>query len=292
MTQTLEQHPPTAAKPLLTIRASSGWSALNLAEVWQFRDLVWTLAGRDIKLRYKQTALGVAWVIIQPLLAAGILTVVFGIVAQLGSRGSVPTFVLIYAGQLGWGLFVNTLTKASGSMVGNAHLVSKVYFPRLALPISTIFANLIDFGVALLLMIPMIAIWGKPGTGIFMLPVCMVILLMLAIGIGLTFSALMVSYRDVQFVLPVMVQLFMYASPVMYELDWVRTRLAVNYPVLARLYMLNPLASLIETFRWSLLGQGDPDWKYLGYSAALAVVLFLWGAFTFKRMERKFADVV
>ena len=288
MQQTIEQ----PVKPLLTIRATSGWSALNLSELWQFRDLIWTLAGRDLKLRYKQTALGVAWVIVQPLMAAGIFTLVFGIIAQLHSSGNVPYFVMAYAGQLGWGLFINTLGRASGSMVGNAHLVSKVYFPRLALPVSTIFATMIDFGVGLLLMIPLMLIWGQPGLKILMLPVCILILLMLALGTGLVFSALMVSYRDVQYILPVVMQLLMYASPVAYELAEAKDRLGKHAPWLVQAYMLNPLASVLETFRWSLLGQGRPDWNYLAYAAALAVVVFLWGAFSFKKMERKFADII
>jgi lipopolysaccharide transport system permease protein len=280
----------SAAKPLLTIRPSRGWSALNLPEVWQFRDLMWTLAGRDLKLRYKQTLLGAMWVVVQPLMAAGIFTLVFGMIAGLPTLEGIPYFVLTFAGTLGWTAFNNTLGKSSGSMVGNAHLVSKVYFPRLVLPISSMVSTLVDFAVAAAMMVVMLLYYRiNPGVGLLLLPVWMGILLMLALGLGLLFAALMVSYRDVAYILPVVTQLMMYATPVYYTLAVPHKKLE---PWMFQLYMLNPLASVIEAFRWSIIGKGELYPGYLAYSAGVSVLIFIWGAFSFKKMERKFADII
>lgn len=272
-------------KPLLKIRPTSGWAALNLAETWQFRDLLFTLAGRDLKLRYKQTALGVAWVVLQPLLAAGIFSFVFGAVADLPSDG-VPYFVFSYAGLLGWNLFNNILSKSSGCLVGNSQLISKVFFPRLVLPLSTIPSSLVDFGIALALMAGLLATYGiAPGWGILLLPVWIALLIMLALGIGLVTAALTVSYRDVQYILPVFLQMLLYASPIAYAVSVVPARWR-------GVFFLNPLAGLLEAFRWSLLGRGHPSPWPLAYAAAVAAGVLLLGAFSFKRMERKFADVI
>jgi lipopolysaccharide transport system permease protein len=280
MEETLSQ-----PKPYLTIRPSSGWAALNLAELWQYRDLLHSLASRDVKLRYRQTALGVIWVILQPLLAAGIFSFVFGKVAKLPSDG-VPYFLFSYAGLLGWNLCANTLNKVSGSLTGNAHLISKVFFPRLILPLSTLHSSLIDFGVATaMLAILMVMNRVAVGPGLLLLPLWMALLLMIAVGVGLFCASLMVSYRDVQFVLPVAVQFALYASPVAYAVSAVP-------PQFRTLYFLNPLSGLLEAFRWSLLGTGHLQWGYVAYSGALAVLLLVGGAFAFKRMERKFADVI
>lgn len=280
MDETLSQ-----PKPYLTIRPTSGWAALNLAEVWQYRDLLSSLATRDVKLRYRQTALGVIWVILQPLLAAGIFSFVFGKVAKLPSDG-VPYFLFSYAGLLGWNLCSSTLMKVSGCLTGNAHLISKVFFPRLILPLSTLFSSLIDFGVAAGMMVVLMLVNHVPiGLGLLLLPVWMLLLLMIAVGVGLFCASLMVTYRDVQFVLPVAVQFALYASPIAYAVSAVPHNLRP-------LYFLNPLSSLLEAFRWSILGTGQLQWGYLAYSAVVAVTLLVGGAFAFKRMERQFADVI
>lgn len=278
-------------KPYLTIRPTSGWAALNLAETWNFRDLLLTLAGRDVRLRYRQTLLGAAWVILQPLMAAGIFTIVFGMIAGLKTPGELfPYFVFAFAGQLGWGVFFGTLGKSSGSMLGNSQLVSKVYFPRLVLPLSTVFSTLIDFAVAMVLMVVLMLYYNiNPGLHLLMLPVWMALLLMLALGVGLGAAALMVSYRDVQYIMPVFMQMLMYLSPVGYSLKEASAKLS---DTLFFLYMLNPAASLLEGFRWSLLGQGTVMWGYTAYSTIFSVVVFVWGMFAFRRMERKFADVI
>src|ERR1035437_6427426 len=269
----------------LFIRPSSGWAALDLREVWQFRDLLFTLAGRDLKLRYKQTALGVIWVVLQPLMAAGIFTVVFGKIAKLSSDG-VPYFLFAFAGQLGWNLFSGTVTKASGCLVGNAHLISKVFFPRLILPLSSLPSTLVDFAVAAAMMVVlMVGYHVVPGSGLLFLPLWMVILFAMSVGIGLITSALTVSYRDVGYILPVFMQMLMYASPVAYGVSNVP-------PSIKPFYYFNPISPVLEGFRWSLLNTSAPQWPYVAYSAALATLVLLVGAFSFTRMERRFADVV
>ena len=206
-------------KPYLSIRPRSGWQALDVKEIWEFRDLLTTLGLRDIKLRYRQTALGAAWVILQPLMAAGIFSVVFGRIAKLPSDG-VPYFVFSYAGLLGWNAFSSTLTKASGCLVANSGLISKIFFPRLILPLSTVFSSLIDFGVALVMMAVLLIAYGiAPGIGLLLLPVWLSLILLLAMGIGLYTAALTVSYRDVQYILPVITQFLLYGSPIAYALS-------------------------------------------------------------------------
>jgi len=283
MPNTLENN--ITVKPYLTIKPTSGWQAINLRELWQFRDLLLTLAQRDVKLRYRQTALGALWVLFQPLMAAGIFSFVFGKVAKLPSDG-LPYFVFSFAGLLAWNAFASTLTKTSGCLVQNANLVSKVYFPRMVLPFSTVFSSLIDFAVALgLMVVLMVAYHVVPGVGLLLLPVWLALIILLSVGVGLYTSALTVTYRDVQYVLPVLTQFLLYASPIAYAVSAVPAHLRF-------VYFLNPLSGLLEAFRWSLLGTGHLDFAQVGYSAGVTVLVFLGGAFSFKKMERKFADVI
>ncbi len=278
-----------AEEPLFLIRPSSGWATLNLAEVWQFRDLLFSLASRDLKLRYKQTALGVIWVILQPLLAAGVFSFVFGMVAKLPSDNK-PYFLFSYAGLLGWNVFSGTLSKSSACLIGNANLISKIYFPRLLLPLSSIPAVLVDFLVALGMMAVLLVIYHVPLTpGILLLPVWLTIILLIAMGVGLSTAALTVRYRDVQYILPVATQILMYASPIAYGLKYAMERVPAQYQFL---YLLNPLSTPLEAFRASLLGSDWPPIPWLIYSAVCSIAVFLLGAYSFKRMERQFADVV
>jgi lipopolysaccharide transport system permease protein len=273
------------AKPFLTIQRRRGWAPLDLPELWRFRDLLLTLAGRDIKLRYRQTALGVAWVILQPLLAAGVFSFVFGKIAKLSS-GGIPYFAFSYTGMLAFNIFNSTLTKSGTCLVGNAQLVSKVYFPRMLLPLSTAISSLLDFGVALaLLPFMLLAYHINPGPGILLMPISLLLILMLAVGAGLFVSALTVSYRDVQYILPLILQLALYASPVGYAASEVPAKYV-------KLYFLNPLAAPLEAFRRACLGTGQLHWGYLAYAAAFAVASLLIGGLSFKKMERKFADVI
>ncbi len=248
-----------------------------------------TLAARDVKLRYRQTALGVIWVILQPLIAAGIFSFVFGKVAKLPSDG-VPYMVFSYAGLLGWNAFSSTLTKCSSVLVQNSQLISKVYFPRLVLPLSTVLSTLIDFGVALVMMAVLMVYYRiAPGPQIVWLPLWLLLIVLLAVGIGLYASALMVSYRDVQYVLPVATQFLLYASPIAYSLTYALSVIPEPYRIF---FMLNPLSGVLEAFRWSLIGRGEMNWNALLYSAAFTVLVFIGGAFSFKKMERRFADVI
>ena len=265
---------------------TSGWQAINLPELWQFRDLLTTLAQRDVKLRYRQTSLGVLWVILQPLLAAGIFSFVFGKVAKLPAPNGIPYLVFSYAGLLAWNAFSSTLTKTSSCLLQNSNLVSKVYFPRLALPLSTVFSTLIDFGVAFVVMIILMLVnHVVPTLGILLLPVWLLLIVLLALGVGLYASALMVSYRDIQYVLPVVTQFLLYASPVAYSASLVPAKYRL-------IFEINPLTGLLEAFRWSLLGVGNFPLAAVTYSAIITVVVLVAGAFSFKSMERKFADVI
>jgi lipopolysaccharide transport system permease protein len=274
-----------APEPFLIIRPTRGWAARNLREVWQFRDLLFTLAGRDLKLRYKQTALGIIWVVLQPLMAAGIFSFVFGKVAKLPSDG-VPYLLFSFAGLLGWNLFSNTLTKTSSCLVGNAQLISKVFFPRLVLPLSSIPSALVDFAVAAGMMVVMMCVYRvAPGWTLLLAPLWLAMLLMIAMGIGLCTAALSVSYRDVQYILPVFTQILLYASPVAYSVSAVPENLRM-------FYYANPLTAPLEGLRGSILGGTMPGWQGLAWSGVCAVMLMAIGMMSFKRMERRFADVI
>ena len=271
--------------PWLVIQSRSGWSMLDAAEMWRYRDLFAALAVRDVKLRYKQTALGVSWVLLQPVLAAGIFAFVFGKVAGMPSDG-VPYFVFSYVGLLAWNAFNSTVTKASASVVGNTQLVTKIYFPRLLLPLSTIPATALDLAVGTVLMFGLMAVYGIHATwALLLLPVWLVLLLTLAVGIGTYTAALTVSYRDLQYVIPVLLQMLLYASPVAYG--------ASAVPVELRpIFFLNPIAGLLEAFRWSVLGRGDLGWGHILYAGVFAIAVCLAAAVAFVRMERKFSDII
>lgn len=270
----------------VTIRPSSGWAALNLRELWDYRDLMITIAVRDVKLRYRQTALGAIWVILQPLMAAGIFSFVFGSVAKLKGDGGVPYFLFAYAGLLGWNLFSSALQRANGSLLGNSQLVSKVYFPRLALPLASIVATLLDFAVALTMLAVLLPLNHiLPTWNLLMLPFWLLLILLLALGIGLFTASLMVSYRDVAYVVPVLISFLQFASPVAYATSAIPA-------YLRGWYLLNPIATLVEGLRWSLLGQATLTREGIVCTIVCALTAFIGGAFAFKRMERRFADVI
>lgn len=284
--QVLDAPPPASQEPRAVIRATRGFAALHVGEVWQFRDLLIALASRDVKIRYKQTVLGVLWVVLQPLLAAGIFSFVFGRVAKMPTDG-VPAFIFSYAGLLGWGLFSNTVTRTSNCLIGNSHLISKVFFPRLILPLSTVGSVFVDFAVAAVMMAFIMGLSSvAPAWPLLTVPIWILLLLSLSLGLGLWAAALTVSYRDVQYVLPVLIQFGMYGSPAAYSVLAVPERYRT-------LYYLNPLAGLLDAFRWSLLGvTHKPEWWAVEYAAGMSLALALLGALMFKKMERKFADVI
>jgi lipopolysaccharide transport system permease protein len=282
---------PSPARARLLIEPPSSWAALNLRELWHFRELLWNLAIRDVKLRYRQTVLGVSWVILQPLSGAAIFAFVFGKIAgfkaPVGHAGeTVPYLLFALSGMICWQTFSGTLTRTSNSMVGNAHLVSKVYFPRVVLPLATLSSTLLDFVVTLaFLAVLLVFQWHLPGASILLLPVCVLMMCALSLGIGLAATALAVSYRDVQFIVPVMTQLLLYLSPVAYSVE----RVPLKY---RELYFLNPLASILEAFRWSLLSVGEVRWAWFAYSGVVSLLVLFLGAYAFSWMERNFADVV
>jgi lipopolysaccharide transport system permease protein len=278
------------AKPLLVIKPRKGWLPAHPAELWHFRELLWRFAARDVTLRYRQTALGVAWVVLQPLLAAGILSFVFGKVANLPAPAGIPYFVFSLAGMTAWNAFSNTVTRAGGVLVANAPLVQKVFFPRLLLPISTVMSTLLDVAVSLVLTAILMAITGvAPGIALLLLPVWLLLILLLGLGLGLGAGALMVRYRDVQYVLPVAVQFLLYASPVAYSLSAVTANVSSTTKLF---FELNPLTGLLEGFRWSLIDTQAPSAGLAAYAIVSSIVVLLVGLAMFNRMERQFADVI
>lgn len=279
--------PPPVPRPVphLTIKPRSRWVLVNVRELWEFRDLLRSFGARDITLRYRQTALGVTWAVLQPLIASAIFAFVFGRVAKLPSHG-VPYLVFAFAGLLAWNAFSSTLSKASSSLVGNVGMVSKVFFPRMLLPLSVLGSTLLDFAVSVVVLGVMMAVYRiAPSAAILLLPIWLLLVLMLATGLGLAAAALSVPYRDVQYVLPVLLQFLLYASPVAYALNAVPLRLR---PIMA----INPLTGLLEAFRWSLLDVGRLPVLAVVWSAIAAILVLLIGAFLFAAMERDFADVI
>src|SRR5256714_11484596 len=253
-----------AGTPTVVLEPSRGWRALDLRELWRYRELVYFLALRDVKVRYKQTALGIAWVLLQPLLAMGIFSIVFG------SRGlateGVPYALFVVSGLVPWFYFANATSGASGSIVTNTQLISKVYFPRLAIPLAALVANLVDFSIGLLLELVLLVIFGVPlGPHLLAIPVLVALIVLTALGVSVWLSALDVQYRDVRYAVPFFMQVWLVASPVIYSVSDVPERWR---PVLA----VNPMTGVIEGFRWALLGTGDPPLGALAVSIAIVAI--------------------
>jgi lipopolysaccharide transport system permease protein len=272
-------------RPTLVIQPTRGWLGLNLRELWANRDLLVILATRDVKLRYKQTALGVAWVIVQPLVTALIFTVVFGGFARLPSDGN-PYILFVFAGLLPWNLFSASLQRAGNSLVGSSNLISRVYFPRMLVPLASNGAVLVDFAVSGGVMVLLILFYRVPLTWqILTLPFFLLLTLTAAVGVSLLFSALNVYYRDFMFALPFVIQAWTYASPVAYAMSIV--------PAQWRwLFSLNPAVGFVEGFRWALLGNSALTAEMVVISTLSSLAFFLSGVFVFRRIERGFADVI
>jgi lipopolysaccharide transport system permease protein len=269
---------------MVIIQPSGGWRALDLRELWRFRELVFFLALRDVKVRYKQTALGITWVLLQPLLAMGIFSIVFG-QRGLGVDG-MPYQLFVVSGLVPWFYFSNATSGASGSIVGNTQLISKVYFPRLAIPLAAVLANLVDLGVGLLLELVLIVAFGVPlGLHLLAVPLLVVLSVLTALGVSVWLSALDVQYRDVRYAVPFFIQVWLFATPVIYSASDVPERWR---PLLA----LNPMTGVIEAFRWALLGTGDAPLGALAGSGVTVLLLLCTGLLYFRRMERTFADVI
>jgi lipopolysaccharide transport system permease protein len=274
-----------ATAPVARLRPRSGWVSVDWREIWEYRELLWFLAVRDIKVRYKQTALGVVWAVIQPLMTILVFTVFLHYFAGIGSKDHLYPVQTLCA-LLPWNLFAYALTQSSNSLVANQQLLTKLYFPRLIIPLSSVLSGLVDFGIGLAILAVMMACFGViPPLAALTLPLFVGLSLLAALAIGLWLSALNVLYRDVRYLVPFMTQIWFYASPIAYPIDIIPEKWRV-------LYGLNPMVGVVEGFRWALLDQGTAPGAMLWVSLAVIALLFVSGLFYFRRMERHFADIV
>jgi lipopolysaccharide transport system permease protein len=274
--------------PVTYIRPSRGWRSLDLRELWQYRELLYFLVWRDIKVRYKQTALGASWAIIQPFFTMVVFSLFFGRLAGVPSDG-VPYPIFSFAALVPWTFFANGLTGSANSLVGSQNLLKKVYFPRLAIPTATVLAGAVDFALAFSVLLGMMLFYGiMPTANVLWLVPLLVLALVTSLGVGLWFSALNVQYRDIRYVVPFLVQIWLFTTPVAYGaslLDGLGTHWKV-------LYALNPMVGVVEGFRWALLGTDTAPGPMIVASSVAAVLILVGGAFYFRRLEKSFADVV
>jgi len=285
MVNTLMLQSEKGQKAHIVIEPSHSWLRLDLGDLWRYRELLFFLAWRDIKVRYKQTLLGATWAVIQPLLTMIIFSVIFGQLAGLPSEG-IPYPVFTYTALLPWQLFAFALTQSSNSLVGSQNLVSKVYFPKLVIPIASVVPGLVDFFISFLVLMGLMAFYGIPLTArLLALPALLLLALMTAMAVGLWLSALNVEYRDVRIVVPFLTQFWMYATPIAYSGTIIPEKWRL-------LYALNPLTGVVEGFRWALLGKSEGTGVMIWVSTAIVVLLLASGLIYFKHMEDTFADVI
>ena len=272
--------------PTLTIiEPQKGWIPIDLKEFWKYRELFYFLTKRDIQVRYKQTVLGGLWAIIQPVFTMVVFTLFFGRLAKIPSDG-IPYPIFVYAGLLPWTYFANALSASGNSLVGSANLITKVYFPRLIIPASSSLAGLLDFFIAMLVLVAMMIYYHfVPGVGILLFPILVGLTFLCAVGVGLWLSALNVQYRDIRYVIPFIIQLWMFVSPVIYPVSMVKEKYQW-------LMALNPMGGVINAYRASILGHLPIDWFLFGISTSIIFALFISGLYYFRRMEKTFADVV
>jgi len=264
---------------------SKGWAWPKLRELWEFRELLFFFAWRDIKVRYKQTVMGASWAIIQPFFTMVIFSLFFGRLAKIPSDG-VPYPVFSYAALVPWTFFANALTQASNSLVFSANMIKKIYFPRLALPIATVLAGVIDFALAFIVLLGIMLYYGlAPTINVVWLPFFLLLALVTSLGVGLWLSAMNVQFRDVRYTVPFLAQAWLFVTPIAYP----SSMLAEPWRTV---YGLNPMAGVVEGFRWALLGSGSAPGPMLIVSVAVALTLFVSGLFYFRRMEQSFADVL
>ena len=269
----------------LTIEPTKGWAPLKLKALWRYRELLYFLTWRDIKVRYKQTALGASWAVIQPLLTMVIFTVVFGHFARVPSDG-VPYPIFSYCALLPWTFFAYAMGQSANSLVGNANLISKVYFPRLVIPIAASLAGLVDFAIAFVVLLGMMVFYHViPTAAVVTLPLFLLLAMGAALAVGIWLSALNVQYRDVRYTVPFLTQVWLYATPIAYPAGIIRGKWHL-------IFALNPMTGVVEGFRWAVLGKGGLDGASLAISSAATVVALIGGLFYFRRMEQRFADVV
>jgi lipopolysaccharide transport system permease protein len=272
------------ALPVLRIESSPGWVPLRLGELWEYRELLYFLVWRDIKVRYKQTALGAAWAVLQPLLTMIVFTVFFGRLARIPSDG-IPYPVFAYTALLPWQLFAYALTESANSLVSNQNLITKVYFPRLIVPLASVLAGLVDFAISFVVLLVLMSYYGiVPTAAIVVLPFLVIMAVASALSVGLWLSALNVQFRDVRYIIPFLTQFWMLATPVAYPSSLLPERWRTWYG-------LNPMAGVVEGFRWALLGKSRGPGAMLWVSVLMVAFLLVGGLAYFRRMESTFADI-
>jgi len=276
---------PNSPEAHIVIEPPRSWVTLDLKELWRYRELLFFLAWRDIKVRYKQTALGAAWAILQPLLTMIVFSVIFGQLAKLPSDG-IPYPVFTYTALLPWQLFSFSLGNSSNSLISSQNLISKVYFPRLIIPLASVLGGVVDFLIAFVVLLGLIAYYRiVPTLAIVYLPLFVLLALISALAVGTWLSALSVQYRDVRYIVPFLTQFWMYATPIAYASSLIPEKWRV-------LYGLNPMTGVVEGFRWALLGNTMNNGSMIWISAIVVSIMFISGLFYFRRMEDRFADVI
>jgi lipopolysaccharide transport system permease protein len=277
--------PPGGATHHMRIQPSKGWTSLGLAELWEYRELLYFLIWRDIKVRYKQTVLGAGWAIIQPMFTMLVFSLFFGRLAKVPSDG-IPYPLFSYTALVPWTFFAQGLSQSSDSLVGSANLIKKIYFPRLAIPIGTVFAGMVDFALAFVVLLLLEFWYGvHPTRNVLWLPLFVLLALVTALGVGLWLSAFNVKYRDVKYVVPFFTQVWMFITPIAYPSSLLSGKWRV-------VYGLNPMAGVVEAFRWALLGTKTAPSAMIAISCVTAAAILVSGAYYFRRMEKTFADVV
>ncbi len=280
-----EEQVQKSTSPTLLIEPTEGWVSLKMRDLWEYRELLYFLTWRDIKVRYKQTVLGAAWAIIQPFFTMVVFSLFFGHLAKVPSDG-IPYPIFTFTALVPWTFFANGLTQSSNSLVGSAQLITKVYFPRLVIPLSTVISGLIDFALTFLVLLLMMLYYGvMPTVHVLWLPFFLLLALIASLGVGLWLSALNVEYRDVRYVVPFITQFWMFATPIAYPSS------LLSEPW-RTIYGLNPMVGVVEGFRWALLRSGAAPGPMIAVSAAASLIILIGGAFYFTRMEKNFADVV
>jgi len=274
-----------APVPVIQISPSRGWVALKLGELWEYRELLYFLVWRDIKVRYKQTVLGIAWAIIQPFFTMIVFSLFFGRLAKMPSDG-MPYPIFSYAALVPWSFFANGLSMASNSLVDSANLIKKVYFPRLAIPLATVLSGIVDFVLAFVMLLGMMLYFGiVPTIDVLWLPFFLMLALLTSLGVSLWLSAMNVQFRDVRYTIPFLTQLWLFATPIAYPSS------LLSEPW-RTLYGINPMVGVVEGFRWALLGTNTSPGPIIIVSSFVSLSLMVSGAFYFRRMEKTFADVV
>jgi lipopolysaccharide transport system permease protein len=278
---------------VLFLRPTKGWTSLNLVDLWRYRELIYFLIWRDIKVRYKQTGLGVAWAILQPFLTMVVFTIFFGKLANMPSD-DVPYPIFSYTALLPWTLFAKGISDAGRAMVSNRSMITKIYFPRMVIPTGAVFSGLVDFGIAFIVLIGMMIYYNYAPRStyevvltpaVFTLPLFLLLALVTTLGVGFWLSALNVNYRDVNYILPFLTQIWLFLTPVVYPSSMLSTKWQI-------VYALNPMAGVVNGFRWALLGIDSNLWITLPISTLVAIILLVTGMFYFRRMERTFADMI